>query len=106
MMYGECDAVIADYEKQLDNANAEISRLRALAVRVRKIEWVDGKGGSVGMIDGKVRARVYTGINSDMWFYEFYGERGTYFPTIEAAKAACQSAFDAWIMQFIEPVND
>lgn len=75
-------------------------------MKPKRIEWVDGKNGAVGIINKKAFARIYTAINSDMWFYEFHGETGTYYPDMAAAKAACQSAFDAWVMQFMETAKD
>lgn len=100
-MYGECDAVIADYEKQLNNANAEIARLRALAVRVKKIEWVDGKEDSWGDV-GCVKFIVSQ--FGSVWYVEGsdFISKESRWDSRAQAKLSCQSALEAWVWQFVE----
>ncbi len=87
-----------------------LARLRALAVRVRKIEWfIDEEGCAKGRA-GKCTCSILQ-TAKDEWSYEIgiYDIDNKYTCLIfkqtntkDAAKAACQSALEAWVGQFVE----
>ena len=106
----------ADYEgvgmltDKLNEANAEITRLRALAVRPKRIEWKLCKSGTMfGCFKPRtwVKAEIVFHVREEIngyWSYKIrpFNIFQTDFHTREAAMESCQSAFDAWIGQFME----
>jgi hypothetical protein len=92
MRYNDCE---------LCDVPDELARLRALAVRVRKIEWVDGKEDSWGDI-GPIKFIVSQ--FGSVWYVEGndFISRESRWDSRATAKAACQSAFEAWVWRFVE----
>ena len=105
--------IIKDYRTELTQAEQEISRLRALAVRVRKIEWRLENDEWIGNINGNDTFAVHPSIGDDDGKFHIYSiipevyckVEYTEFDVEDEAKLACQSALEAWVMQFVEPIN-
>lgn len=82
---------------------AEVRRLRSLVLRPKRIEWVQEGDVLWGQIDNDELFKILTFPNSvNAESVKEWIEFDEYLPTLNEAKAACQSAFDAWIGQFME----
>lgn len=104
--------VMNDFSEELEKAQAELTRLRSLVLRPKRIEWRLEDNEWIGCIKGDDEFVVHPDADNEDKFrcYSIIAEaydklEYSEFDTAEEAKAACQSAFDAWIGQFMEVVE-
>lgn len=106
----------ADYEEvgvltdKLNKAQSEITRLRSLVLKPKRIEWGKIVGGVMfGTLSGisyyKAQTVFYVYVESNgCWSYKIkpINISATDFHSPESAQAACQAALEAHVMQFTE----
>jgi hypothetical protein len=100
-----------DIKDHIGKLNAEIDRLRSIVLKPKRIEWVQEDDTLWGLIDNDELFKILTFKSKSIAFrvnarsVKDWLEFDEYFETVESAKAACQSALDTWVMQFMEPIS-
>lgn len=92
----------------------ELARLRSIVLKPKRIEWKLCKSGTMfGCFKPRtwVKAEIVFHVREESngyWSYKIkpFNIFQTDFHDRESAQAACQSAFEAWVIQFMETEKD